>query len=49
VSTGNYIYIHSEKGDFEVGEIYFEDGRSWHRGTKYTKDGTEEQFDKRYC
>ncbi len=44
LSTGNYIIIHSD-GKFKVGEIYNKDGgRRGDRGTRYNRDGTEEQY-----
>ncbi len=46
-STGNYITILSDSG-FRVGEVYFEDGDEWRRGTEYKKNGIEEKYDKEY-
>jgi hypothetical protein len=43
-TDSNYIRIFSS-GNFRVGEIYLEDGRTWCRGTEYKTDGTEEQLD----
>ncbi len=43
-SPGNYIQIWSGR-IFEVGERYIKEGKLWRRGTRYNRDGTEEQYD----
>ncbi len=45
LSTGNYIYIHSD-GVFLVGERYIKEGERRDRWTCYKTDGTEKKYDR---
>ncbi len=44
MSTGNNIRILSD-GSFDVGEIYWKDGKRCRRVTEYYADGSELKFD----